>query len=559
MASKDIKKAKYTHWVPAAPIDPNWRSKVTHVMIDSLPMLKEILLGMGKYVAWDLETSSLDPTKGFIVGVALADSPSKGYYIPIKHAMQPSLGEVALKMIDLFLHSRKMLFIFNARFDMRFWEHSGFNCENLHVFDVQIPCWLADTNNKITNLKFFEKHFLGWQVDTFAETLGDNENFFYVTPQEATPYAAQDAVGTYALAYKTMPYFLESRQAGKLDQNMLYPLMKWEDTFQPLDADLLISLQQEVYEKCVELQHKIYSMAGMEFKINSNRDTTEVFERLGIDTGARIKSGYMEIGIPTLEKTNREHPHPILEAMVTYKKLFKVLTAYIDPLTKFATESGGGRFNYISCRVPCLTKDARVYVPGKGICSVAEVEEGDLIYTREDLQPVTWVHSHLSETLTKVTFSNGQTLTGTPHHPVWVCGKPGGWHPISDLKPGDHVSMNRERLEDAIHVQKDNTLSETRVAKTVMNLALLTGYLEGNSVLTDVGVLMPYHKGDESVHSFYGTLLKDMFHTQEELICDSKITTTFRVKSPALEMWLKDNTHLNGAEVQGHSDLLNIY
>lgn len=350
MANEQAKKG-YPHWVPEAKPDNEWRKKLQLKLVNSLEDLKALLLSLGNYVAWDLETSSLSPEEGFIVGVALTDNPSKGYYIPIRHHTGTSLGDTALKMIDKMLHTRKMTFLFNARFDLRYWEYVGFDGSTIPIFDVQDSCWMADTNVKRTSLKFFERHFLGWMPDTFTETLGDKENFYYVTPEEATPYAAVDAAGTMTLAYHTMPYWQESRQAGKIDQAMLYPLMKWENTKLPIDRKVLEEIAISVDTQIQEIQQRIYRMAGIQFKINSNRDCTEVFERLGIDTGHRIKSGYMKVGIPELEATNREHPHPILKDMVAYKKLFKVQSGYVSPLTVIAQE-GFARFAYLTCRAP---------------------------------------------------------------------------------------------------------------------------------------------------------------------------------------------------------------
>lgn len=756
MANENAKKG-YPHWVLEAKPDPEWKKKLELKLIKTNQELKDLLLSMGNYVAWDLETSSLSPEEGFIVGVALTDNPSKGYYVPIRHHTGESLGDTALKMIDKMLHTRKMTFLFNARFDLRFWEWAGFDGSTIPFFDVQDSCWIADTNVKKTSLKFFERHFLGWLPDTFSETLGDKENFYYVTPEDAYPYACimkgievntltgprriedcqdqyvetsigyqkvlrviprglkqtvkvihpggelictpdhrlavetplgpmwveagdlsprakfyqggnsidyvrnlsridhgvsfdertlqdqelmyylgglaladghiwqnrlslklsqkdegllcdlkertnsqatilkgkghspsypdrevisrtlnlsnplmmealrkmglveaktgrevyqnipdewyphflrgfydgdgssnghnlcfigcetnlqhiaedlerflgikgtlkarapgpvgkefswvlwynrresiklyhfmydrasifnrrkeaaslkdnsvfevelespegeithhwhiadaaeycgyepsslsavangkrkatrgwkvrrvsvrwnrapqgptikvepsvptevydltvdrehnfklsqgilvhncVDAAGTMTLAYHTMPYWQEAKQAGKIDQAMLYPLMKWENTRLPIDREILEEIATSVNEQIQELQQRIYQMAGIQFKINSNRDCTEVFERLGIDTGQRIKTGYMKVGIPELNATNREHPHPILKDMIAYKKLFKIQSGYVNPLLEIARE-GYARFAYLTCRAP---------------------------------------------------------------------------------------------------------------------------------------------------------------------------------------------------------------
>ena len=80
---------------------------------------------------------------------------------------------------------------------------------------------------------------------------------------------------------------------------------------------------------------------------------TEVFLRLGLDTGKRIKSGDMKIDIPTLEEMFRTTEHPILKALIKYKRMFKMSNSYLEPLYKIAKgDQGFARFAYQTCNVP---------------------------------------------------------------------------------------------------------------------------------------------------------------------------------------------------------------
>lgn len=437
----------YQHWVPAAKLDPDFKKKLSYVTVNSIQHLIEIVKSQkSHYIAWDLETSSLNPEEGFIVGVALAWDAKTGYYVPINHYQDVSLGYTALAIIYKVLMAAKMTFGYNIRFDMRFYEfeskraleavHSRFSgdeekrlesqytwsFEHLHYFDVQDSVWLADTNKKMPSLKWAEEHFLGWKADTFSETLGEQENFHYVPVKEATEYAGQDAIGTFAVALETMKYYQEARQSGRLDQECLYPLMKWEETPIELDRDYLQVLKTETFQHLKDLEHDIYKIAGTVFKINSNRDVTEVFERLGIDTGQRIASGYMKVTLPILSNMMvMGNKHPILKLLVDYKKEFKQINSYIDPLLRIVeSDKGFRRFAYQTTNVPCLTKNNLVCIQGKGLISIALVKEGDLIWTQYGWKRVVWNHSHFSEKILRVQLRNGSFIEGTPHHPVLV-------------------------------------------------------------------------------------------------------------------------------------------
>ena len=110
----------YEHWVPQAKLDPDYRSKLTYIALKDYESLKEALLKAGKYVAWDTETSSLNPEEGFLVGISFCYDGHTGYYIPINHAGDTSLGKKAVAMFHKYLLSCTMTFLYNARFDMRF-------------------------------------------------------------------------------------------------------------------------------------------------------------------------------------------------------------------------------------------------------------------------------------------------------------------------------------------------------------------------------------------------------------------------------------------------------
>ena len=343
----------YQHYIPAANLVPAWKDHIEFNLIESLDELKSVLLSLNNYVAWDLETSGLNPEESHIVGIAFADAPNKGYYVPVKHAIGTSLGPQAVQMFHKMLLTRRMTFLYNAKFDIRFMEHAGYPCDDLKFFDVMVSCWLSDTNNKNNTLKWYERHFLGWQPETFEEVLGNVDNFFYLDPKDCYHYAVTDAVGTFALVSKTMQFHNEAKGAAKIDQEAIYPLMKLEQDVIPLDADLLASIQEEITEQINEAKHLIYQMAGTPVKINSGRDMTSVFERLGIDTGKRTKTGYMVLNEDALDNTFAHNPHPILKQLIAFRKHTKALSAYIEPLLDGATNPRGGvRFGYRLTAVP---------------------------------------------------------------------------------------------------------------------------------------------------------------------------------------------------------------
>lgn len=346
MASKN-----YEHYIPEVKLNPKFPDEYNFVLVNSIEELRKVLENDSKYIAWDLETTDLDPVEGHIVGIAIAFDGDTGYYIPLTHKVGDNINDPDLAM-DLFyerLKKSKKTFVYNMRFDYRFMEYAGYDMSVIPYYDVSIGVWMADTNISFPSLKWSSRHFLGWNMQTFEETLGENANFEFVDPENATEYAGADALSTFVLANKTIKFYKEARMAGKIDNKMLYPLMKFEDHPLPINVKYLEKLLMDAEKRYKELERKIYTMVGYEFNIRSGQQLSESLNRLGLNTGEYTKSGYMRTAKKLLAKLD----HPISDLLIEYKELGKCINSYIEPLAKQAKVNDGKlRFAYHSTRVP---------------------------------------------------------------------------------------------------------------------------------------------------------------------------------------------------------------
>lgn len=358
MGNNDI---NYIHYVPAAKPRPEYPKKNKHILIDSLGKLKEALSNRADYMAFDTETTGLNPEAedAFIVGFSFAFSSDTGYYVPVKHITGVSLGKEALDLLYQRILLSKNNFLANMRFDFRWMEFAGYDMSIVKYFDVLNAIWLSDTNKKMPSLKWAERHFLGWDPDTFEETLGDNYNFYYLDPTDAYAYACTDAEGTFGVAQKAIYYYKEAKLSGRLDNEFLYPLMKFEDNPLPIDVDLLNLYMEKAADQLKDLEYSIYRLIGYPIKINSNKQLGDALQELGINTNRYTKTGQMKVDIKTLEsleveyaKKEQEVPK-ILDYIIKYSRLFKKMNSYILTLKNEAEKRNGRiRFSYLSNQVP---------------------------------------------------------------------------------------------------------------------------------------------------------------------------------------------------------------
>lgn len=347
-------KEKYQHYIPEASLKPNYPECNKHHLVDNIDELTEIFEKNKnvKYMSMDTETTSLDPTTGQIVGFSFSFKEDEGYYVPLRHRIGKNCD---LKALDLFYNSflNKTVFFFNYRFDARYMEYSGFDMSKVKYYDVQIGCWLADTNIPLPSLKRSERHFMGWSPSTFEETLGTNYDFSFTDPKEVYIYACVDAEATFALVPYTLRFFKEAKLSGKLDNDVLYPLMKFEDNPIPVNVEKLSEMYVEVEKHLRDLENNIYTKVGKMFSINSNQQLGSALQSVGINTGKYTATGQMQVSIKALEDVALSNPDPLLDDLVSYSKNNKLLNSYIGTLRDQASEYDGMlRFAYKTCGVP---------------------------------------------------------------------------------------------------------------------------------------------------------------------------------------------------------------
>lgn len=387
MAHKSTEdKSTYEHYVKPAHVMDNFEEvyKLEHRLIRSYDELYNFYKNEFKpntFFAWDTETTSLnaeqgvktgDLVEGKIVGYSFTQDGHIGYYVPVSHP-DYSLGYKVLKIFYAMICRSKLNLLYNCRFDMRFLEAMTpekydytpeqdekiykFDLSGIKYIDVQNTVWLADTNVAMPSLKKSEKHFLGWNPPTFSETIGDESNFGYLPAEQGYRYASLDALATYHLFFKTEKYYTEAGAAAKLDNDLLYPLMRLENTPINVDHDYLQSMRGDVLKHLEDLKKYLFETAGREYNINSGRELVTIFQQLGIDTGKRTKTGIMETNIKAIEGYVASHgDSEYLNKLVEYKKLLKFDNSYLEKMLEMS-EAGNVakhpiRFCYFTNKVP---------------------------------------------------------------------------------------------------------------------------------------------------------------------------------------------------------------
>ncbi len=346
---------KYTHYVPPAPPNLNYPSQYKFILVESIDHLKSIISShqQCEAMAYDCETSGLNPDTDFIVGYSFSYGNKTSYYVPIKHMDTTNClpSKEALDIIYEEMCRKKWVLFFNYRFDIRFLQFEGYDITKIKYWDAAQAVFHSDSNDKYPGLKRSVFHFLGIKMVTFEDVTDGKYNFYMTDPKESYGYAAGDAICTFELSNRVFQYYTEAGLAGKNDNNTLLPILFVENHKTKIDIPMLQKYATDVEVVLQELEKSIYEDFGRVFKIGSPKQLSDVLKDSGIYTGQDTKTGYMKTGMKELKPLLGKYPY--LKHLIEYKEYSKLMSSYIEPLRVQATDKGGYlRFGYKTTGTP---------------------------------------------------------------------------------------------------------------------------------------------------------------------------------------------------------------
>lgn len=126
----------------------------------------------------------------------------------------------------------------------------------------------------------------------------------------------------------------------QFDLPLIPVLYQMEKVGMLIDREYFEAMKGEFSKEVARIEQKIYTMAGVEFNINSPVQLSEVlFTKLGLPTKGikKTRRGY-STGVKELDKL--EGQHEIIDAIKEYREAAKLLSTYIAPLPELADAKG---------------------------------------------------------------------------------------------------------------------------------------------------------------------------------------------------------------------------
>ncbi len=307
------------------------------------------------FLAFDVETTSLDAMRAGLVGVALALAPDRAAYVPLAHRPAASdeldLREEdsafveqmdtaeALEMLRPLLEDEAVLKIaHNIKYDAEVLRRHGVRVRAFD--DTMLLSYVLRAGLGGHGLDELSRLLLAHQPIAFRELVGARRAaraFDEVEPRRACEYAAEDADVALRLWLLLRPALHDvgkSTVYETLERPLVDVLIGMEMTGVLVDRARLRRLADEFARKAGEIEKRIFALAGHEFNVGSTRQLARVlFEEMGHVPPRKTARGAPSTDNAVLEELAGKGVE-LARLVLDWRQLMKLRSTYAEALVQ---------------------------------------------------------------------------------------------------------------------------------------------------------------------------------------------------------------------------------
>ena len=289
-------------------------------------------------VAFDTETSSLDPHQAKLIGVSLSSKVGKACYIPIGHNSQNciDINKVLKKLKPLLEDSSIKKIGQNIKFDFIVLFKHGIIINSME--DTMLMSYVLDAGKNRHNMDTLSEIHLNHKTISFKELVGTGKkqiNFSEVNLDKAKDYAAEDADITLRL-YKKFKKNLKNEKMINIYEIFEKPMIKILSYMElegiKVDSKFLKILSSKFEKKIEKIQKEVFKISKREFNIASPKQLGEIlYNDLKIADLKKTKKGSFATSAAVLEDLAfKGHQFPKL--VLDWRQVSKLKNTYSDSL-----------------------------------------------------------------------------------------------------------------------------------------------------------------------------------------------------------------------------------
>ncbi|WP_295054202.1 DNA polymerase I [Sulfuricurvum sp.] len=320
------------------------------VLIDTDEALESLIASIpdDALIAFDTETTGLDPSQDHLVGFSFSSDSKTGYYVPLAHSylgVGQQVSTSGAKKAIAAIFARRVIG-HNIKFDLHFvTRFLGVDRLNIYA-DTMVMAWLTDSARSLS-MDNLSQNLLHHEMIHFKDTVKKGESFASVAIEDACKYAGEDAYITYRLYEVLREQLLLKGGQEALDEayTVEFPfvltLLGMEREGIAVDTGVLELFKKEVASEISSLTEQIHTACGTVFNLNSPKQLGVIlFETLGLAHGKKTKTGY-STDEQVLEGLKEEHP--VIPMLLQYREYHKLFSTYIEPLIALAQNDPDSR------------------------------------------------------------------------------------------------------------------------------------------------------------------------------------------------------------------------
>ncbi len=318
------------------------------LIVDTVDKLQELVktlenLPISHPVAWDTETSDLDPHKAELVGIGCCWDSEATAYIPVGHkaGLQIDRSTILDALKPILEGATYPKVLQNTKFDRLMFLAQEINLAGV-VFDTMLASYVLNPDSS-HGLKQMATQYLGLTPATYEEVVPKGKTIADIAIPEASYYCGLDAYMTwhlYDILHTDLTQYPDLERLFTDVEIPLEPVLaKMESTGIRIDTNYLQQFSKELEEDLNAIEQQAWEAAGEQFNLASPKQLSVILlDKLGdtfIKKSRKTKTGY-STDHATLEKLQGDHP--VIDAILENRTLAKLKSTYVDALPELVSQ-----------------------------------------------------------------------------------------------------------------------------------------------------------------------------------------------------------------------------
>jgi len=313
-------------------------------IIDTPAKLTELVSQLKSYtnptspVAWDTETTDLEPRDAELVGIGCCWGLEldEMAYIPTGHTNGGNLDKsTVLNALRPILESAEYpKALQNAKFDRLILRCQGIVLAGV-VFDSMLASYVLNPDSS-HNLSGLAQRYLGLTTKSYLDLVPKGKTIADLDIPTVADYCGMDVYTTFGLVPKLRAELEKVLDLHKLLREVEQPLepVLAEMEYDGIRIDLayLKQVSLQLAQDLAAIEEQAYTVAGEKFNLGSPKKLSQLlFDKFKLDPKKSRKTnlGY-STDAATLEKLRGDHP--VVDTILEYRTLSKLKSTYVDAL-----------------------------------------------------------------------------------------------------------------------------------------------------------------------------------------------------------------------------------